>query len=467
MKKIVPYFTLLFLCLINFSSFTIVHGQVKIGEQVWMSANLNTSKFQNGDPIFEAKTKEQWANAAKNKKAAWCYYKNSTENGTVYGKLYNWYAVNDPRGLAPKGWHVPTKKDWNELIDHVKTVDDYVCSSLKTKSGWKKYEYGGSEEGSDCAYCNGTGQRYSSLSYKYIYCVMCNGTGGDRRYVEKRTISGNGTNNSGFAAKPGSNRFADGDFNKYLGELAVWWTSTELDAEDAYDFYVDNENNRAGSESKLGKGYGCSVRLIKDKSPEVLEKERLLEEEKKQKELMEQQRKEEERIANEKRIQEEKIAREKKIKEEERIRRERQEQMIRKQREEAELRRIQEKKEEEEKFLNNVVTVKRIIGKKELGNDFKGTIQQAEALLEKIGPNWRFIFEYEMNSLVDVNGMKGNFSSDRFLDWEESNPYLVKGNDSKYKEAHLTTNSIGWRKLSYKEADPKKSYNIFFLKVKK
>jgi uncharacterized protein (TIGR02145 family) len=461
-----PLLLISFFCIAQ-NATSVIGKTVMIGEQVWMASNLNVSKFQNGDPIYEAKTKEQWEKAGQNKKAAWCYYKNSTENGTVYGKLYNWYAVNDPRGLAPKGWHIPTRKDWDELISHLKTIDDYVCSSLKTKSGWKKYEYGGNEEGSDCEYCNGTGQRYSSLSYKYIYCVMCNGTGGDRRYIEKRTISGNGSNNSGFAAKPGSNRFADGEFNKYIGELAVWWTSTEVDAEDALDFYVDNENDRAGSDSKLGKGYGCSVRLIKDKSPEVLEKERLMEEEKKQKELMEQQRKEEERIANEKRIQEEKIAREKKIKEEERINREREEQIARKQREEAELRRIQLKKEAEEKFLKNIATVNRTIGKKELGNDFNGTIQQAEALLEKIGPGWRFIFEYEMNGLVDVNGMKGNFSSDRYLEWEEGKPYLVKGNDSEYKEAHLTTNSIGWRKLTYKEADPNKNYNIFFIKAKK
>ena len=465
MKNSTLAFALSLLFFTNFCSFTIINGQVQIGNQVWMTSNLNVSKFQNGDPIYEAKTKEQWEKAGQNKKAAWCYYKNSTENGTVYGKLYNWYAVNDPRGLAPKGWHVPTRKDWDELIDHLKSIDDYVCAPLKTKTGWKQYEYGGNEEGSDCGYCNGSGQRYSRLSYKYIICVMCNGTGGDRRYVEKRTLSGNGTNKSGFAAKPGSNRYADGEFNKYIGELAVWWTATEVDENDARDFYVDNENNRAGSDSKLGKGYGCSIRLIKDKSPEVLEKERLLEEEKIQKELMEKQRKEEERIANEKRIQAEKIANEKRIKEEARIRREQQEQIARKQREEAELRRIQQKKEEEERFLLKMSSVNRTIGKRELGNEFNGTIQQAEELLEKIGPNWRFVFEYEIAKMVDLNGMKGNFSSDRFLDWEESKPYLVKGNDSKYKEAYLITNSVGWRKLTFKEANPQKSYNLFFIKV--
>ncbi len=467
MKNSTLAFALSLLFFTNFCSFTIINGQVQIGNQVWMTSNLNVSKFQNGDPIYEAKTKEQWEKAGQNKKAAWCYYKNSTENGTVYGKLYNWYAVNDPRGLAPKGWHVPLKSDWIELVDILRNIDNYVSSSLKTKSGWKKYEYGGYYSGSECGYCNGTGQRYSSLSYKYIYCVMCNGTGGDKSYIEKRTLDGNGTNKSGFAAKPGSNRFADGEFNKYIGEVAIWWTATEVDSDEAYDFYVDNENERAGSESKLGKGYGCSIRLIKDKSPELLEKERLLEEERIQQEMLEKQKKEEERIANEKRIQQEKIAKEKKIKEEERINRERQEQIARKQREEAELRRIQLKKEEEEQFLKNITSVKRTIGKKELGNDFNGTIQEAEALLEKIGPNWRFVFEYEITKMVDLNGLKGNFSSDRFLDWEESKPYLVKGNDSEYKEALLITNDIGWRKLSFKEANPQKKYNIFFIKVTK
>ena len=73
-----------------------------------MSKNLNVSRFRNGEIIFEAKTIEEWEKAGENKTPAWCYYNNNPTNGAKYGKLYNWYAVNDIRALAPKGWHIPS-----------------------------------------------------------------------------------------------------------------------------------------------------------------------------------------------------------------------------------------------------------------------------------------------------------------------------------------------------------------------
>ena len=92
-------------------------NEVKIGNQVWMIENLNVSRFRNGDPIPEAKTKDEWIQAGIKKRAVWCYYDNDSKNRTKHGKLYNWYAVNDPRGLAPTGWNVPTNDDWNILVD--------------------------------------------------------------------------------------------------------------------------------------------------------------------------------------------------------------------------------------------------------------------------------------------------------------------------------------------------------------
>ena len=79
----------------------------KIGEYIWMAENLNVSHFRNGDPILEAKTDEEWSKAGEESKPAWCYYENKISNGEKYGKLYNWYAVNDSRGLAPEGWYIP------------------------------------------------------------------------------------------------------------------------------------------------------------------------------------------------------------------------------------------------------------------------------------------------------------------------------------------------------------------------
>lgn len=72
---------------------------------VWMTRNLDVTTYRNGDPIPQVTDPEQWKNLTT---GAWCYYNNNPANNATYGKLYNWYAVNDPRGLAPAGYHIPT-----------------------------------------------------------------------------------------------------------------------------------------------------------------------------------------------------------------------------------------------------------------------------------------------------------------------------------------------------------------------
>jgi uncharacterized protein (TIGR02145 family) len=96
---------------------------VVIGSQTWMAENLNVSKFRNGDLIPEAKTKEDWEQAGKNKQPAWCYYNNDPTNSAKFGILYNWYAVNDPRGLSPAGYHVPTDAEWTSLTTFLGGVE--------------------------------------------------------------------------------------------------------------------------------------------------------------------------------------------------------------------------------------------------------------------------------------------------------------------------------------------------------
>jgi uncharacterized protein (TIGR02145 family) len=90
---------------------------VVIGTQTWTAINLNVATFRNGDPIPEAKSPKEWKAASDNKQAAWCYYENNAANGTKFGKLYNWYAVVDARGLAKAGWHIPTDEEWTVLFD--------------------------------------------------------------------------------------------------------------------------------------------------------------------------------------------------------------------------------------------------------------------------------------------------------------------------------------------------------------
>lgn len=80
--------------------------------QVWMPRNLDVTTYRNGDPIPEVTDPEQWKNLTT---GAWCYYNNDHANNATYGKLYNWYAVNDPRGLAPVGYHIPTLAEWQSL----------------------------------------------------------------------------------------------------------------------------------------------------------------------------------------------------------------------------------------------------------------------------------------------------------------------------------------------------------------
>ena len=89
-----------------------VYKTVKINNQEWMAENLNVSKYCNGDPISNVEEEDKWGN---NKAGAWCYYNNDPVNKEDYGKLYKWNAVNDPRGLPFKGWHIPSDDDWKEL----------------------------------------------------------------------------------------------------------------------------------------------------------------------------------------------------------------------------------------------------------------------------------------------------------------------------------------------------------------
>ena len=93
--------------------------EVVIGNQVWMAENLNVDTFRNGDPIPHAQTNKEWSKAGKNRQPAWCYYNNDAAIGAKYGKLYNWYAINDPRELAPKGYHIPNNEEWIALIDYL------------------------------------------------------------------------------------------------------------------------------------------------------------------------------------------------------------------------------------------------------------------------------------------------------------------------------------------------------------
>jgi uncharacterized protein (TIGR02145 family) len=177
--------------------------EVIIGSQVWMSKNLDVVKFRNGDLIPEAKTEMEWRAFAEAGEAAWCYDEKKSS------RLYNWYAVNDPRGLAPKGWKVPSQNDWDKLITFLGGKNS--SSKMKSKSGWKKEH--------------------------------------------------NGTNSSGFNALPFGKNDSIGFLINYT-EGAYWWTSsTEDKSEDAFTVCI--EYDRGGFFGNWDRGFGLSVRCLK------------------------------------------------------------------------------------------------------------------------------------------------------------------------------------------------------------
>jgi uncharacterized protein (TIGR02145 family) len=110
------------------------YASVVIGKQQWVTKNLNVDTFRNGDLIPEAKTQEEWEKAGENGQPAWCYYDNKPEKGEKYGRLYNVFAVKDPRGLAPEGWHVPSEDEWYALQSFLQKG---MGKQLKSKTGWE------------------------------------------------------------------------------------------------------------------------------------------------------------------------------------------------------------------------------------------------------------------------------------------------------------------------------------------
>ena len=112
---------------------------IKIGEQFWAANNLDITHFTNGDELFHATNDLEWKKASENELPAWCYYANDAEYGNKYGKLYNWYAVNDRRGIAPEGFRIPTDDDFKQLNN---LLGKEVGQLLKAKEGWQPYGLG-------------------------------------------------------------------------------------------------------------------------------------------------------------------------------------------------------------------------------------------------------------------------------------------------------------------------------------
>lgn len=186
---------------------------ISIGNQIWMGKNLDVSIYRNGDLIPQVTDPIQWASLTT---GAWCYYANYTSNGVLYGKLYNWYAVNDPRGLAPAGFHIPSKDEFN-------TLHTFLGGSLI--AGGKMKEIGTSN------------------------------------WLSPNTDA---TNSSGFTALPGGYCDRNGVFKNFSIGSYFWSSSENNNINNQVWYCAIFYNNNFSSIPSDYKNLGMSVRCIKD-----------------------------------------------------------------------------------------------------------------------------------------------------------------------------------------------------------
>lgn len=195
-----------------------IYKTVRIGNQLWMAENLKVTHYRNGEAIPNVTDNEEWSNL---KSGAYCNYKNNANYGQKYGRLYNWYAVDDTRGLAPAGWHVPTDEEWRTLIQFL-GGENVAGGKLKSKLQWKQPNLGA-------------------------------------------------TNESGFNGLPCGGRYSAnggivGEFDSTADDFCSWRTST-MSAENGASFawsIMNNEIKVNHEEYYATPCYGMSVRCVKN-----------------------------------------------------------------------------------------------------------------------------------------------------------------------------------------------------------
>jgi uncharacterized protein (TIGR02145 family) len=200
-----------------------VYKTIKIGNQVWMAGNLKVTRYRNGDPIPNVTNQDQWE---KLRSGAYCAYNNNNGNVSTYGLLYNWYAIDDSRNIAPEGWHMPTDEEWKELEMHL----GMSRSEADKSSYWRGTDEGGKLKESGTTHWN--------------------------------SPNSGATNSSGFTALPGGFRYGSGKFNN-MGTHGYWWSATASYRNNAWSRYL-YYNYSDTYRSSSNKRNGFSVRLVRD-----------------------------------------------------------------------------------------------------------------------------------------------------------------------------------------------------------
>ena len=196
---------------------------ILICNQEWTLRNLEVTTYRNGDTIPQSTNQADWIDKAENGIGAWCYNEFNTANGPIYGKLYNWYAVNDTAhdGLAPLGYHVPTVAEWTILTNN--------CLGGEGVAGGKMKSTGTIQAGTGLWITPNTGA----------------------------------TNSSGFTGLPGGSGSSIGYFGDGLGATGMWWSSSEYNEFQAFHRYIIYDTDNV-TNYRSNKGGALSVRLIKD-----------------------------------------------------------------------------------------------------------------------------------------------------------------------------------------------------------
>jgi uncharacterized protein (TIGR02145 family) len=194
------------------------YALVGIGTQCWFKENLRSDNYRNGDAIPGNLTDAQWSNTTGGAQAV---YNNEAANLSTYGRLYNWYAVSDGRGLCPAGFHVPSDEEWMNL-------EIFLGMPISQTFLW------GNDRGSN----QGTQLKSSPSDLP----------------------NWSGTNSSGFSGLPGGNRSFNSLFS-FLGSYGYWWseTSTGIEGVDRYLYHSDTVG-------RMDRDFrnGLSVRCLKD-----------------------------------------------------------------------------------------------------------------------------------------------------------------------------------------------------------
>jgi uncharacterized protein (TIGR02145 family) len=200
-----------------------VYKAVQIGGSVWTVENYRSTKYRNGTAIRWEPSFHTWGMWTEGQ---YCYYENASDPGIrkKYGALYNWYAVANPAGLAPQGWHVPSDSEWQALersvIDEKGTV-----KALAAQTDW-------------------------------IASADTGAIGND--------LSGNNT--AGFSALGGGYRMGTSALFNGLNSVGYWWSSTKKDSAAAYMHYLVSDRALPGHDAEAF-NYGSAVRLVRDAQP--------------------------------------------------------------------------------------------------------------------------------------------------------------------------------------------------------